>query len=166
MLWGQTIQAQSTDNSSKTYEIGGIEVIGARHAQPKAIVALSGLKVENKIQVPGTAIPGAIKALWKQRLFSDVQIIKTKAIGDVLFLEIKVVEMLRVAKVEIVGLKKMDQEEVQKLVNQHVIKGTIFTENDKANLQSTVLQYFEEKGFYHAQVNIEERADKIGRAHV
>lgn len=159
MLWGQTILAQSTDNSSKTYEIGGIEVLGAQHAQSKAIIALSGLKVGNKIQVPGPSIPGAIKALWKQRLFSDVQIIQTKAIGDVLFLEIKVVEMLRVAKVEIRGLKKMEQEEVQKLVNQHVIKGTIFTENDKTNLQSNLLQYFEEKGFYHARVVIREQPD-------
>lgn len=161
ILWAQTAQPETIDDSPKTYEIGGIKVVGAHHSQPQAIIALSGLKVGNKVQVPGPSIPGAIKALWKQRLFSDVQIIKTKAISNVLFLEIRVVEMLRVAKVVIKGLKKIEQEEAQDLVYQHVIKGTIFTKNDKANLQSALLKHFEEKGFYHALINIEEQADSL-----
>lgn len=161
ILWGQSTPSTDSGNDPKTYEIGGVQVVGARHAQPEAIIKLSGLMVGDKIKVPGPSIPGAIKALWKQRLFKDVQIVQTKAIGEVIFLEIRVVEMLRVAKVDIQGVKKMEQEDVRNLVNQQVIKGAIFTENDKINLRSSLWQYFEEKGFYHTKIQIRERTDSL-----
>ena len=76
----------------RDYEIGGIKVLGADFSDDNAIISIAGLQVGDKIRIPGPAIQKGIKALWKLRLFTDVQIIKEKTIGDVIFLEIKVQE--------------------------------------------------------------------------
>ena len=58
----------------KDYEIGGIKVTGANFSDDNAIIAIAGLKVGDKIRIPGEDIFRAIKALWKLRLFTDLQI--------------------------------------------------------------------------------------------
>jgi len=63
------------DYSNPTqFEIGGIKVSGAEFSDENSLIAITGLKVGDEIRVPGTEIPQAIKALWKLRLFTDVQI--------------------------------------------------------------------------------------------
>ncbi len=59
-----TAQAQVTSPSDtlppmqmetrKTYEIGGIKVVGNRYSDANAIIGVSGLKVGGKIALPGT----------------------------------------------------------------------------------------------------------------
>ena len=70
------------------YEIGGIEVKGAIFADANAIVAISGLQVGMLINNEKTAITQAIKKLWKTQLFDDVQVVQTKAIDQIIFLQI------------------------------------------------------------------------------
>ena len=45
----------------KTYEIGGIEIKGVKFLSPEALIAYSGLRVGDKIEVPGLGISAAIK---------------------------------------------------------------------------------------------------------
>lgn len=61
-------------SSPKEYEIGGITVVGVKDRDPNAIAGYAGLNVGKKIVIPGQDISGAIKALWKIKLFSDVKI--------------------------------------------------------------------------------------------
>ena len=70
------------------YEIGGIEVKGAIFADANAIVAISGLQVGMLINNEKTAITQAIKKLWKTQLFDDVQVVQTKTIDQIIFLQI------------------------------------------------------------------------------
>ena len=97
--------AQETDSMGvfeyaqpKDYEIGGIKVLGANFSDDNAIIGVSGLKVGDKIRIPGPDIQKAIKVLWRLRLFTDVQLIMEKTIGDVVFLELKVQERPRLAR--------------------------------------------------------------------
>ncbi|MBK9744386.1 MAG: hypothetical protein IPO94_16195 [Saprospiraceae bacterium] len=62
-------------SDKKTYEIVEMSnITGAETRDRNAIKSIANLKEGNKIQIPGPAIPAAIKALLKLRLFDDVQI--------------------------------------------------------------------------------------------
>ena len=81
--------------SPKKYTIGGISIEGADNTDKNVLSLLSGLTVGDEITVPGDKISEAIKALWKQSIFEDVQILEDKVIGNDIFLIIKVVERPR-----------------------------------------------------------------------
>ncbi len=148
------------DYSNPTdYEIGGITVTGADYSDDNALIGISGLRVGDKIRVPGSDIPRAIKALWKLRLFTDVQIIKEKTIGEVIFLEIKVQERPRLSTFSYKGAKKSYHDDLNEEVNKFLLKGGIVTENVKVNAAEAIEGYYEGKGFLDAQVAIEEIPD-------
>ena len=69
-----------TYGQAKDFEICGIKVTGAQFTDQNAIIGVSGLQVGKKIKFPGPDIPKAMKALWKLRLFDDVQILKEKTL--------------------------------------------------------------------------------------
>ena len=93
-------------SNPQEYEIGGITVSGAFFSDDNAIIGVTGLKVGDKIRIPGYDIPRALKNLWRLRLFTDVQIIQTKKIGDVIFLDLVVQERPRLSRYSYTGIKK------------------------------------------------------------
>jgi outer membrane protein insertion porin family len=141
------------------FEIGGIIVTGAEYSDDNAIIGISGLKVGDKIRIPGPDIPRAIKSLWKLRLFTDVQILKEKTIGDVVFLEIIVQERPRLSLFSYENVKKSYHEELNKEVNKFLLKGGIVTENVKVNAKEAIEAFFVGKGFLDANVAVEEIPD-------
>ena len=143
----------------KDYEIGGVTVVGANYSDDNAIISIAGFKVGDKIRVPGNAIGKAIKSLWKLRLFTDVQIYKTKTIGDVLFLEIAVQERPRLSRHSFKGAKKSNHDDLNEEVNKHLLKGGIITENVKLNAKEAIEDYYVGKGFLDAKVSIDEIPD-------
>jgi len=74
-------------NNPKEYEIGGITISGVKFLDHNVLVDLSGLKVGEKITIPGEKISNAILKLWKQKLFSDIKITKTKIINNKIIIE-------------------------------------------------------------------------------
>ena len=94
--------AQITDrldySAPKTYEVGAIMVNGADHLNNSALISISGLEVGEKIKIPGDNITSAINKLWKQGLFSDVNITIEKIDGEVVFLNIDLKEHSRLSK--------------------------------------------------------------------
>jgi len=77
---------------TKSYKILGISVIGNKSADASIIIANSGLKIGDEIQIPGDKTLNAVKQLWSLNIFSDIQIINDKQITDGIFLVIKVEE--------------------------------------------------------------------------
>jgi outer membrane protein insertion porin family len=75
----------------KTYEIGGIEIKGVRFLAPEALIAYSGLKVGDKIEIPGIGIASAIKKLWEQGILGDIQVqiakVEKRPEGEFVFLD-------------------------------------------------------------------------------
>lgn len=144
----------------KEFEIGGIKVLGAQYSDDNAITAITGLKVGDKIRVPGEDIYRAIKALWKLRLFTDVQILQEKVIGDVIFLEIIVVERPRLARHSFKNVKKSIHDDLNDEVNKFLLKGGIVTDNIKTNASNAIKNYFQGKGYLDVEVNVEEVPDE------
>ncbi len=143
----------------KDYEIGGVKVTGAEYSDDNAIISISGLRVGDKVRVPGTEIPKAIKALWKLRLFTDIQILMEKTIGDVAFLEIVVQERPRLTQYTYRGIKKSYHDELNEQVNKHILKGGIVTDNVKVNAQKEIEKFFIDKGFLDCRVAVTEYPD-------
>lgn len=158
--------AQETDtvplfdySSKKEFEIGGIKVVGNNYSDENAITSISGLKVGDKLRIPGNAIPKAIKALWRLRLFTDVQVHQEKTIGDVIFLEIIVEERPRLSTYSYTGVKKSLHDNLNEEVDRYLLKGGIVTDNVKVNASEAIEEYFIGKGYLDAQVSVQEFPD-------
>ncbi len=144
-------------DSPKQYEIGGITVTGVKYLDNNVLIMLSGLSVGDEIMVPGDQISSAIRKLWKQGLFKNIQIKATKIQGNLIFLNIYLQERPRLSKYKIVGVKKSDAENLRD--EMHLMTGDVVTENLIIRIKNTVQSYFTDKGFLNASVNIEEISD-------
>ena len=141
------------------YEIGGIKVIGANFSDDNAIISIAGFKVGDKIRIPGPEVQKAIKSLWRLRLFTDVQVLKEKTIGDIVFLEIVVEERPRLTRHSYKGVKKGYHDDLNDEINKYLLKGGIVTENVKANACEAIEGFFMGKGFLDARCSVFEVPD-------
>ncbi len=141
------------------YEIADIRVEGAKYLDTKILATLSGLTKGEKIKIPGEDIPKAIKALWKQRLFTNVAIEADKILSDKIYLVIRVEERPRVSRYSIKGIKNSESEELRKKLDLRA--GQIFTENLRSITINTCKDYFIDKGFLSVTVDVEEQPDTL-----
>ncbi|MEM1320884.1 MAG: outer membrane protein assembly factor BamA [Bacteroidota bacterium] len=144
----------------KEYEIGGINVTGANFSDDNAIIAIAGFKVGDQVRIPGPEIQRAMKALWKLRLFTDVQIYQEKTIGDVIFLEVAVTERPRLSRHSFKGVKKSYHDDINEELNSILFKGGIVTENIKTNASNSIKNFYRAKGYLDAEVRVQEIPDE------
>jgi len=137
----------------KQYEIGGITVSGTKYLDKKVLVLLSGLSVGEKIQVPGAGITEAIRKLWDQGLFSDIDIRVTKIVDDKIFVDIQLQERPRLSKFALKGVKKGDANDIRESI--HLIKGKVVTDNLIINTENIIKDHYIDKGYLNASVRTE-----------
>ncbi|MFK8055993.1 MAG: outer membrane protein assembly factor BamA [Saprospiraceae bacterium] len=162
-LIAQTLDSIEVANyaSPTDYEIGAVEVTGGTFSDATAIKSIAGLKVGETIRIPGPEITRAVKALMRLRLFTDVQVKLTKTIDDVAFLEIAIEEQPRLSKYRYKGIQKKYHEDLNDRLEGVLNKGGIVNENVKRNATNKIKEFFEEKGFLDASVDITESPDSI-----
>jgi outer membrane protein insertion porin family len=142
----------------KEYTIAEINITGIRYLDTAIVASISGLQVGDKFMHPGNDIfAKAIANLWRQKLFSNVQIFITKIVDDKVSIEISVQERPKLGNFKFVGVKKSDQEELQGKMG--LAKQTIITENMRRNIIEVATKYFREKGYQNVSVRIEEQND-------
>jgi len=146
--------------TKKTYEITGITVTGNKFTDEKAIIAISGLRTGQKVTVPGSEIPQAIRAVYKQKLFSNVEISFSKIYGDAAEIKIHVTEKPRYSKHSFKGVKKGAHEELNELVNSQLSKNSIVTDDVKENIIYRIKNHYIDKGYWDCRVNIFEFNDE------
>ncbi|MFK8102189.1 MAG: outer membrane protein assembly factor BamA [Saprospiraceae bacterium] len=163
-VYGQVTDSIPTIDYSKPtdFEIGGIVVTGEQFSDENAIVAISGLKVGDKIRVGagGTAIPRAIKSLMRLRLFTDVQVYIQKTIGDIVFLELNVKERARLSRYSYKGVKKSYHDDLNDGLGSILLKGGIVTENIKVSARTVIEDFYKEKGYLDVDVKVLEKIDE------
>ena len=142
------------------YEIGSVEVLGAPNRDPKAIRSIAGLKVGEKIQLPGSNIPKAVKALMRLRLFDDVQIIQKSVDGEVVHLAIVLVERPTLARYSYRGVKKSKHDDLNDIVRNILNKGGIVTDAQKNLAASKIAKFYKDKGKLDATVDVIELPDE------
>lgn len=146
----------------KNYTIGGIEVSGANFTDKNVIRLLSGLIVGDKIQIPGDKITDAIKSLWRQGLFENVEVFQEKVIGNDVFIRINVTERPRLSKFSFKGrVKKNEADEIRGKIR--LIKEKVITDYTIGYVKNTVRDYFVNKGFYNAEVSVTQEPDRLAK---
>src|SRR5688572_6123921 len=142
----------------KEYTITSIKVTGVFYLDSAIVASISGLQVGDKILHPGgDEFPKAIANLWKQRLFSNVEIYVTKIDGDNIDIEIHVMERLRLGNYDFRGIKKTEEEELIGKIG--LAKQTIVTENTRRTAGEVIKKYYGEKGYHNLKLEIQERLD-------
>lgn len=144
-------------SNPKEYEIGGITVSGVKYLSEDALILISQLYIGQKIYIPGDEITNAIQKLWKQGLFSDVQISITDYKDAQIFLNIYLQERPRLLRIDFYGVKKADEEELIEKIP--LSPGGQVTENNLNNTTNIIKDFYAEKGFYKTEVNIVQRDD-------
>ncbi len=155
------LQAQAPAAPAEEYSIGGIDVEGVEYTEPNAIIAVSGLAVDQKIRIPGNDIPDAIRSLWRLRLFTDVEVYVTNQIEDVVFLSIKVQERPRLSRYSYKGIRKSLHDDLNDEVQRFIQRGGIVTESVKLNTTNALKDFFIERSFQDVNITVTEIPDSL-----
>jgi outer membrane protein insertion porin family len=143
----------------KEYEVGGVEVEGTKFLDSKILVSLSGLRVGDKVKLPGEDISKAVKNLWKQKLFTNVSLDVDRIVGSKIFLTIHLEERPRLSRYNLKGIKSSDVDDIRKKLDLRA--GSIFTDNMKMNSVQSIKNYYIDKGYLNVNVDVKELKDSI-----
>ncbi|HEX8041443.1 MAG TPA: POTRA domain-containing protein [Chryseosolibacter sp.] len=141
------------------YTIAGIEVRGIEILDKNAMISISGLKVGDKIKIPGDAISGAIRKIWKYGLVGDVTIQVDRIEGSNVYLVIELAERSRLNAFYFVGIGKTQESGLKDELN--LIRGKIVNDAMVRNTELAVKKYFVKKGFLNTQVKIVQELDTL-----
>ena len=144
-------------NNPGEYEIGGIAVTGNESVEDHIAIMISRLAVGRIIQIPGEDISNAINNLWRQDMFRDVSIGITSIQDDVVFLEIALKERPRLTSYLFEGTRRSDADNLTEKLN--LTRGDVITEALLYRAESTIKNYYIEKGFLRPQVEIRQMED-------
>ena len=133
------------------YQILGITVEGNKTTDASIVIANSGLKVNDEIDVPGDETINAIKRLWNLNIFSEVSIDIAKQIDNGVFLVIKVKEFPRLAdKVYLSGNDEIDEEEINAKIN--FVKGQTLKTQEIYRVKQKIQKLYIDEGFLNSEI--------------
>jgi outer membrane protein insertion porin family len=141
------------------YIIGGIDVTGLNILDKNAMIAISGLKVGDKIKIPGDAITGAIRKIWKYGLVGDVSIEVSRIEGETVYLTIVLAERSRLTAFYFTGVNRSQESGLKEDLN--LIRGKIVNDAMVRNTELAVKKYFVKKGFLNADVKVIQERDTV-----
>jgi outer membrane protein insertion porin family len=143
------------------YTVAGIEVTGLQVLDKNSMIALTGLKVGDKIKIPGDAISGAIRKLWKHGLVGDVAINVDRIEGDNVYLSLTLAERPRLTAFYFTGISKGQESSLKEELN--LIRGKIVNDALVRNTENAVRKHFVKKGFLNTEVKIVQERDTLNR---
>ena len=136
----------------RTYEIAGLRVEGAPNYDDDIILGYAGLKIGERVAIPGEEITNATKRLMRQNLFQQAQFSLEKTVGDKAWLLLTVRTQPRISEVNYIGMKKGERTDLQERLN--LMKGNQITQNIINRTKMIVEKFFQDKGFGNATVNV------------
>ena len=141
----------------RTYDIAGISVEGAPNYDDYLILGYAGLKVGDRVAIPGDDITNAVKRLMRQTLFAQASIVLEKTVGDKAWIKIVLRTQPRIAEVKYIGAKKGEIKDLQDRLQ--LVKGNQITQNIVNRIESIVEQFYKDKGFGNATCKVRLRED-------
>lgn len=150
----------------KKYEIADIIVTGVDNMDANTLIGLSGLTVGQIITVPGDEISSAMKRLWRNGLFANVQIIASKIVAGKIYLEIALEQRPKIKDIIYHGVKKGEIAELEDKIG--LIRGNQITPNILDRSEILIRRYYTEKGYDNAEIRVQqqEEVDEDGLVYV
>jgi outer membrane protein insertion porin family len=158
---GNTASQAINYASPKEYEIEAIEVKGVEFLDNNALISMSGLRIGDKIKIPGDEITGAIKKLWKQGIIGNIAIYASKIEGNKISLVIELTERPRLSRFDFVGVSKTLGDELEDKID--IIRGRVLTDAALKNTELAVRKHLDSKGFLNADIELIQRKDSVLR---
>lgn len=147
--------------SPREYTIGGIEVTGLEILDKNAMISISGLRVGDKVKIPGDAISNAIRKIWKYGLVGDISISVDRFEGENVFLVIELAERSRLTGYYFTGIGKGQESSLKDELD--LIRGKIVNDAMIRNTELAVKKYFVKKGFLNTEVKVVQESDTLNR---
>lgn len=138
-------------NSVRKAKIVDIQVEGNKSVDANLIKLQSGLA--EGVMITGDDIQNAIKTLWELGIFSDIQILLDKRVGDNFYLTIKVEEFPHLERVEFDGNKKLKRKDFEKVLTYY--RGLAVGPSKVSQWRRRLLNLYQEKGYLLAQITPE-----------
>lgn len=143
----------------KSYVLGGYTIKGLKKFGEESVKVFTGLRVGQPLKLPGDKLTSAIKKLYETKQFSDVDVYIAKIDKNVAYLDIEVVELPQLNKVNITGVKSS---EVKKIIKEAELKkGKMVTDNLLVTAKNYVTKRYQEKGYLNTKVKISTRKDSV-----
>jgi outer membrane protein insertion porin family len=142
----------------KEYIIGGTTLTGTHFIDKDVIITLSKLIKGERIILPGEATANAIKTLWAQGLFDDVQLDIAKIVEDTVYFDIEVVERPRLSSFEISGVSKSQKTDIMEKLNEKSGK-SIINDNLYNSTTATIKKFLLGKGYFFTTVEYKTKPD-------
>ncbi len=147
-----SISFGQVSSEQQTITIAEISVEGNIFADANSIIAISGLKVGEKIALSNdTKIQNAIKNIWKRRQFSDIEIFIDKITPAGAFITIKVKEYPRINEIKISGNSKISDNEIKKTIQK--MQGNIVNDYDLQLISRSIKTLYQQEGLLFAKVD-------------
>lgn len=153
-VWAQTY------TKPEEFELGPITIEGADNFDHNALRAIAGLKQGDRIMIPGDKISQAIKNLWEEGLFSDVEISIDRITGDIAYLRIKLKGRPKLSYFKFSSnVTKKEADKIREEIN--LYSGRTISENLINATRFRVRNFYLEKGFYQVKVDIQRFQDTL-----
>jgi len=139
----------------QTYTLADMEISGENRFTKTQILRFTGLRLGEKIEIPGTKINNALKKLWGTNLFSDIDLYAAKVEGDRLYLRLNLVGLPELVELQMNGVKKSKRED---FIKEHKLDpGIKITSNLKNQVKNSIKNHYLEKGYPDAKVEFIEK---------
>lgn len=153
------ILAQGYQNPQE-YEIGPITIEGAANYDHQALKLIAGLRQGDKITIPGDDITKAIKNLWKEDLFSDIQIYLDKVVGNLAYLKIVVKDRPKLSYYRFSD--NVNKKEADKIREQlDLFSGKTISGSVVKTTEFKTRAFFVDKGYYSAKAHVNRVVDTL-----
>lgn len=136
----------------KVYEIADIQVTGAPNYDDFTVLGYAGIKVGDRMAIPGDDLTAAVKRLMRHGLFSQAQVKVLKTAGDKAWIELALRTQPRISKVNYIGMKKGDRDDIAEKLQ--LMKGNQITQNIVNRAEAIVRAHYKQKGYGNADVKI------------
>lgn len=143
----------------KEFQIGAIRVEGADNFDHQAILLIAGLRQGQKIMIPGDKITKAIDNLWKEDLFSKVDIYMDRVVANVAFMTIELQPKPKLSRFKIEGASKKDADKIREEIK--LFAGKTISGSTVNMTKTKIKGYYRDKGFWTAKVDITQVPDTL-----
>ena len=137
----------------RTYEIAGIEIEGAPNYDDDLILGYAGIRVGERLAIPGDDITNAVKRLMRQTLFAQARVELVRTVGDRAWIKIVLRTQPRISEVKYFGAKKGEVKDLQERLQ--LMKGNQITQNIVNRAVGIIKKYYKDKGFGNAEARID-----------
>ena len=143
------------------YIVGGVDVEGVKYLNKDQIIALTGLKVGQKVKVPSDELTAVVKRVWLQRYFEDVALSIDSLVPtrDTAYFKLTLTERPRVSKWSFLGVKSGERSDLQEKLS--LRRGAELSEYGIKTNIGIIKSYYKEKGFQNCEVDVIQERDTV-----